>query len=138
VAEVLATCDLTDRCAQNAMTLSGGELARAMLARALVGDPDILIVDEPIAGLDPRHAMDTARRLEGLARTGKVVVAALHDLTLAGRHANRVFALRDDRTAGEGETRRVLDAPLIRAVFEVEARVTGAGENFAINYCASA
>jgi iron complex transport system ATP-binding protein len=53
ITSALDACDLTDRRDQPVTTLSGGELARAMLARALVGDPDVLIVDEPIAGLDP-------------------------------------------------------------------------------------
>ena len=57
ITRALARCDLADKRDQAATTLSGGEFARAMLARAIVGEPQILIVDEPITGLDPRHAM---------------------------------------------------------------------------------
>ncbi len=53
-----------------------------MLARALVADPDVLIVDEPTTGLDPRHALEAASRLRALAQSGKLVIAAMHDLTL--------------------------------------------------------
>src|SRR5271170_1496983 len=91
ITQALQACDLLDHRQQPATTLSGGELARAMLARALVADPDVLIVDEPIAGLDPKHSLDTARRLQRLAKGGKLVIAALHDLNLAGRYATRVF-----------------------------------------------
>ena len=68
----LARFDLLDNRQQPATTLSGGELARAMLARALVGDPDVLIVDEPFAGLDPRHTLDGIRALRDLADCGKL------------------------------------------------------------------
>lgn len=122
---VLAQCDLVQRREQPATTLSGGELARAMLARALVGDPDILIVDEPISGLDPRHALDAMRRLRDLAHNGKLVIAAIHDLTLAARYASRIIALAGGRIKGDGETASVLSAGLIRDVFDVDARIAG-------------
>jgi iron complex transport system ATP-binding protein len=125
VAEALAACDLADRRDQPVTTLSGGELARAMLARALVGDPALLVVDEPIAGLDPRHALDTVARLRALADGGKLVVAALHDLTLAARYATRVVALDHGRVAGDGAPLAVLTPALLGAVFGVEGRILG-------------
>jgi iron complex transport system ATP-binding protein len=86
----LAACDLSGQREQAATTLSGGELARAMLARALVADPALLIVDEPLTGLDPRHAQDAARRLQQLAvGQGKLVIASIHDLNIALRRASR-------------------------------------------------
>src|SRR3984885_5136933 len=87
IAQALADHDLTERKDQPVTTLSGGEFSRAMLARCLVGEPDILIVDEPVTGLDPRHAMDCVSRLCAYAAGGRLVIAALHDLTLAARHA---------------------------------------------------
>jgi iron complex transport system ATP-binding protein len=125
ITQALQACDLLDHREQPATTLSGGELARAMLARALVADPDVLIVDEPIAGLDPKHALDTARRLQMLAKSGKLVIASLHDLTLAGRFASRIFALSNGRVAGDGATQATLTPALIRSAFEVEACVSG-------------
>ena len=83
-----------------------------MLARALVGDPNVLIVDEPISGLDPKHALDTAQRLQGLAQDGKLVIASLHDLTLAGRYASRIFALVNGCVQGDGPTADDADAHL--------------------------
>jgi iron complex transport system ATP-binding protein len=121
---------------QPVTTLSGGELARVMLARALVGDPDILIADEPIAGLDPRHSLDTVVRLRGLAAQGKLVVAALHDLTLAVRYATRIVALHEGRIVADGPVAEVLTAALLRRIFEVEAIVSGAGEETRIDIAA--
>jgi iron complex transport system ATP-binding protein len=134
ITRALQACDLLDRREQPATTLSGGELARAMLARALVADPDVLIIDEPIAGLDPKHALDTARRLQSLARGGKMVIASIHDLTLAGRFASRIFALKNGRIAGDGTTQATLTPALIRSAFEVEACVSGAAGSVYVDY----
>ena len=133
----LEACDLLEHRHQSVTTLSGGELARAMLARALVGNPDVLIVDEPIAGLDPRHALDTARRLRDLAGGGKLVIASIHDLTLAGRFANRIYALRGGRVQGDGPTDSTLTPELIRSAFEVKACVSGSGSSLFVDYAES-
>src|SRR5471030_3172740 len=97
-----------------------------MLARAIVGAPKILIVDEPITGLDPRHAMNSMRLLSRFAREGMLVIASLHDLTLAARHASRVIALVDGRLAQDGA---LLTAETIHRVFGVAATMTGAGDS---------
>ena len=123
----LADCDLVAQRHQAATTLSGGELARAMLARALVSDPAVLLVDEPLAGLDPRHALDAARRLQQLARErGKLVIAAVHDLDIALRRASRVWALSAGRLVADGVPEAVITPLLLREHFGVEARVAGA------------
>ena len=134
ISAALEACDLKQHRSQPVTTLSGGELARAMLARALVGDPDVLIVDEPMAGLDPRHALDTALRLRNLASEGKLVIASVHDLTLAGRYANRIFALRDGSVQGDGPTASTLTPELIRRAFEVQACVSGSGGSLFVDY----
>ncbi len=132
--EALQLCDLSDRRLQAVTTLSGGELERAMLARALVGQPEVLIVDEPVAGLDPRHALDAMRRLADYAASGRLVVAAIHDLTLAARYASRILALVSGRAMGDGPTATTLTAALVRETFGVEACVSGEGENRYVDY----
>ena len=132
--DAIEACDLTAQRFQPATTLSGGELARAMLARALIGDPQVLIADEPISGLDPWHALDTVTRLRALAGEGKLVIAALHDLTLAARYSTHLLALKDGRVAAFGPTAQVLDAALIRTVFDVEARIAGEGADTLVDY----
>jgi len=132
----IAACDLLAQRLQPATTLSGGELARAMLARALVGDPEILIADEPMTGLDPRHAMDSVARLQALAGQGRLVIAAVHDLTLAARSATHVMALREGRLAAFGPTAEVLTPDLLRRVFDVEAQVTGVGHKTVVDFLA--
>lgn len=132
--QALEACDLASHRLQPATTLSGGELSRAMLARALVGDPEVLIADEPIAGLDPRHALDTVTRLQRLAAEGRLVIVALHDLTLAARFATHVMAMTAGRLAAFGPTATVLTPGLLRDVFEVEARIAGEGAQAYVDY----
>ena len=134
----IEACDLVSQRLQPATTLSGGELARAMLARALIGDPQVLIADEPTAGLDPKHALDTAGRLQALAARGKLVIAATHDLTLAARYSTHLLAMLDGRLAAFGPTAKVLTPGLLRQVFGVEARITGAGAEMLVDYLAPA
>jgi iron complex transport system ATP-binding protein len=122
VAAVLADCDLAALRTQAVTTLSGGELARAMLARALVADPAVLIVDEPLAGLDPRHAWDAARRLHELAvGQGRLVIAAMHDLNIALRWATRVWALRAGRLIADGAPQTALNSNLLEQLFDMPA-----------------
>lgn len=132
IAQALADHDIASRREQAVTTLSGGEFSRAMLARAMVGRPEILIVDEPVTGLDPVHAFTAMERLSAWAASGHAVIASLHDLTLAGRYASRVLALKEGRVAGEG----ALDGALIRNVFGMAAEIRGAGRHFAVDFLA--
>ena len=119
----LARHDLAPLRHRPATELSGGELARVMLARATVGDPELLLADEPTAGLDPRHALDAAAQLRARADAGCTVVVALHDLSLALRIADDVVALKGGRVMEAGAAANVDDA-LIAELYDVDARVT--------------
>jgi iron complex transport system ATP-binding protein len=126
IARALEQCDLADKRDQAATTLSGGEFARAMLARAIVSEPQILIVDEPITGLDPRHAMQSMRLLSDFARAGALVIASLHDLTLAARYPSRVIVLVDGAAIGDTD---LLTEELVHRAFGVSAILTGQGDS---------
>ena len=126
VTRALELCDLATKRDQVATTLSGGEFARAMLARAIVSEPKVLIVDEPITGLDPRHAMASMRLLSDIARTGTLVIASLHDLTLAARHCARFILLVDGTVAADTN---LLTEELVHRAFGVRALLTGQGDS---------
>lgn len=133
--QAIEAFDLIPQRFQPATTLSGGELARAMLARALVGDPQVLLADEPISGLDPRHRLDTITRLRRLAvNEGRLVVTTLHDLTLALRHATHVIALREGRLVAFGPMAETLTPELLAEVFDVRACIAGAGSEALVDY----
>ena len=106
-----------------ATRLSGGELARVMLARATIDDPEILIVDEPTAGLDPRHALDAGQRLQALAKAGCGVIVALHDLDLAARIADDVVAMKDGRIVANGPAADIFNEAILSKIYDVRARV---------------
>ena len=129
----LEACDLMALKGQAATTLSGGELARAMLARAIVGDPPLLLVDEPTAGLDPRHALDAMARLKARADAGRTVIAAVHDLGLALGHASRVIALRAGRVLADIAAADV-DAALLKALYDVDARIVRDDAGVSVRY----
>jgi len=126
IAQALRACDLVDKFDQSATTLSGGEFARAMLARAIVGNPQILIVDEPITGLDPLHAMQSMTLLQSFARGGTLVVASLHDLTLAARYPTRVIVLVDGAVINDAD---LLTEDVIHRAFGVRAHAFGTGDS---------
>jgi iron complex transport system ATP-binding protein len=133
--QAIEACDLAAHRHQPATTLSGGELARAMLARALIGDPQVVLADEPISGLDPKHRLDTVIRLSNLAmHDGRLVVTTLHDLTLALRHATHLMALREGRLVAFGPMAETLTPQLLAEVFDVRARLTGEGAEALVDY----
>ena len=126
-ADTMRALDIADLAARPATRLSGGEKARVLLARALAGAPEILLADEPVAGLDPYHRLEVMEHLAGLAASGTGVVVVLHDLALAARFCRRLVLLDKGRIAAEGTPAEVLTPERLAAVYRVEA-VTGRHE----------
>ncbi|MEO5938436.1 MAG: ABC transporter ATP-binding protein [Sphingomonas sp.] len=123
IERALTECDVGDLRDRSATTLSGGELARVMLARAIVGDPALLIVDEPTADLDPRHGIDAARRLRARADAGCTVVMAIHDLDLAMRFADEIVAIRDGAVRAAGQIGEVMTEAVLADLYDVRVRI---------------
>ncbi|WP_298674506.1 ABC transporter ATP-binding protein [uncultured Sphingomonas sp.] len=104
-----------------ATELSGGERARALLARALAVEAPALIVDEPLASLDPAHQIEGMELLRAEAEGGALVVAVLHDLTLATRFCDRVLVMNEGTLVADGAPRAVLTAELLAEVYGISA-----------------
>ncbi len=124
VHDVLQRCGLADLAGASIERLSGGELARVHLARTLVGGARFLLMDEPVAALDPRHGLAVMRLLRALATDGHGVAVVLHDLGLAARFADRLVGLKAGKLLVDGSPETVVTPANIRALFGVDAWVT--------------
>lgn len=132
VTAALAATDMTALAGRGVERLSGGERGRALLARVLAGEPEWLLADEPLAGLDPAHQLDVLARLRAVAAAGRGVVLVLHDLHLAARVADDAILLRDGRVVASGPAADVLTTSLIAQAYGVEVEIgsTPAGHRF--------
>lgn len=96
--------------------LSGGEKKRVALASVLILEPDVLLLDEPTASLDPESRSAVIRFLNESRDTGRTIVTATHDLDILEDIADRVFVLADGKVAGAGTPAEILaNADLLRA-----------------------
>jgi len=102
VTEAIAAVGLTERAGDGVSTLSGGQQQRALIARALAGRPDLLIMDEPTAGVDQASREAFADTLAGLAERGTTIVLVAHELGPVRRLIDRTVVMRDGRVAYDG------------------------------------
>lgn len=119
----MAAADILHLRDRTATELSGGERARAMLARALAVEAPVLIADEPLAALDPAHQFEVMELLAAEARAGRTVVAVLHDLALAARYCDRLVMLHHGRIVADDTPVHVLTPERLAAVYGVKAQV---------------
>ena len=124
VAAALAACDAGALAGRAVNQLSTGERARVLLARAIAARPAWLLLDEPIANLDPAHRIDVMALLAAEARRGAGVVVALHDLDLA-RRCDRLLIVDGGAVVADGAPGDVLDAQRLAASFGVRQSVDG-------------
>ena len=106
---------------RSAAVLSGGERTRVLLARALAVEAPLLLVDEPIAGLDPYHQLHVMEILKNAADEGAGVLAVLHDLTLAARFMDRLILLHQGEVVDSGTPDEVLTEENLERVYQVSA-----------------
>lgn len=112
-------------------TLSGGERACAMLARAIVADTSWLLADEPVASLDPYHQLQVMDILKGLSRDGHGVLIVLHDLTLAQRYCDKIFLIEGGKMLASGTAEEVLTDENLKHAYHIHAvRWQDQGEAF--------
>ncbi len=113
--------DLADRALDE---LSGGQRQRVWIAMALAQETDVLLLDEPTTFLDVSHQIEVLDLLTDLnRRRSTTIVMVLHDINLAARYADHLFALRKGRLVASGPPGEVVTGELVREVFDLDALV---------------
>lgn len=127
VDRALEAADLVDLANRRADTLSGGELARVHFARAFAAEAPLLIADEPVAALDPRHQFRILDLIAGFVASGGGALVVLHDLSLAARYASRLVWMQEGAILADGSPAETLTPERIQAVFGLGARISPEG-----------
>jgi len=106
--------------------LSQGELQRVYIARALITESPILLLDEPTASLDIQHQLEIWQLLQKFVKNGKIVIVTTHDLAIAERFCERIAVLNHGKCIGSGDTSTLLTTTLLQEIFGVvESRNPG-------------
>ena len=113
--------ELKDR---NIETLSGGELQKALLARALAQEAKILLLDEPTSALDLNNAVEFMKILKNISMKKEIsVIIIIHDLNLASLFCDSLIILKDGRFIEKGSPKEVINEENIKSVYNLDCKV---------------
>ncbi len=109
---------------RGALSLSGGEFQRVLLARALTQDPDILLLDEPTSAMDLNHAVELMAKVRKLVREkGLTSVAVIHDLNLASMFCDELVLMVEGKAKYVGPPKKVLTEKILKEVYNLKSKV---------------
>ena len=128
VAELLSFMELTERARAQVDTLSGGMKRRLTIARALVNEPDLVLLDEPTTGLDPQARHLVWERLYRLRQRGATLVLTTHYMDEAEQLCDRLVVMDKARIVAEGSPRELIDRYVSREVVELRFTDDGHGD----------
>ncbi|MCD9155323.1 heme ABC transporter ATP-binding protein [Aeromicrobium duanguangcaii] len=123
IAEAVDRTDIAHLLDRPFTALSGGEKARASLARVLAQQTDVVLLDEPTAALDLRHQEEVMVVARDLAAAGRAVIVVLHDLSLAAARADRIAMLAGGRMVSVGTPAEVLTPERVESVYGIAVHV---------------
>ena len=113
------------------LTLSGGEKQRVLIARALAQETEMVILDEPTNHLDIGSQIKT---LSLLKDSGKTVLTALHDLSLAARFCDRIYVLKDGKNLCDGKPETLISSELVKELYQIDAEIFSRKDRIYIDY----
>lgn len=120
----LAELDLEKFAERKAVTLSGGEFQRVLLARALTQETKIILLDEPTSALDLNHALDLMEKVkENVKEKGITAAAVLHDLNLAAMFCDELVMLKEGKVCCKGTPQEVLTKENLKKVYDLDCTV---------------
>ncbi|QLH74411.1 MAG: ABC transporter ATP-binding protein [Methanomassiliicoccales archaeon] len=108
--------------------LSSGEKERALLAKAVVQRPKVLLADEPSAHLDLRYKLEVMENLKALSKQGVTVITASHDMNLTSKFCDKVIMLGSGKVIAMGKPADVITEDRIRDIYNVEVSVFRDGD----------
>ena len=109
--------------------LSGGQQQRTFIARALIGDPDLVLLDEPTSGVDIKTRHDIMHLLSDLNRAGLAVILTTHDLNAVASHLPRLICIGEGRLVADGAPPQVLTPAVLREAYGAEMVVLRHGRS---------
>jgi iron complex transport system ATP-binding protein len=118
VAEILKLTGLFGMQGQYVSQLSGGEMQRALIARALVQEPTLILLDEPTSALDLHHQIAVLNNIELLKDRGVTIISTMHDITLAAMYAEKIIVMQEGRVLLSGSSDSVIHSPELKSAFE--------------------
>jgi iron complex transport system ATP-binding protein len=121
VLRAMQAADVMEFSDRRVTELSGGERSRVALARALAVEAPVILADEPISSLDPRHQLDVMKTLRAAADKGALVIVVTHDLGLAARFADIVLVMSEGRLVSQGAPAVALSEQVMADVFRISA-----------------
>lgn len=105
--------------------LSAGQHQKVMLARGLVQEPEILLLDEPTSNLDVRHQLDVTKMLKRLSREKNILIVMIsHDINIAAKYSDKIILMHKGSVFDMGDPNKVITAENLRTVYGVTAEIT--------------
>ncbi len=121
--EALNYAGLKELESQRIETLSGGEMQRAWIAMSIAQEPEILILDEPTTYLDLCYQIEVLELIKKLNKKGITIIMVLHDLNMAARYSDKLYAIKDKKVYLEGTPHEVLSEETLLNLYNIDAKV---------------
>ncbi len=124
VEEVIELLDLDELCDRDINQLSAGQAQRVTIARGLVQEPKVIILDEPTSNLDVRYQMEILKFLKDYARDKQIIVIMVcHDLNITAAYADRVILMCKGKIFADGNVEEVLTEENLKTVYNIDTKV---------------